>query len=339
MNIQDTFLTGKRILFISPKFFKYEEEIQKKMTDLGAIVDFYDEKPFNDALSKIVLKIAPFFLKQKLSKHYKHLLLIKNNYDFVFIIKCGYMSENILKQLKDLNKTSKFILYLWDSVVLVPGIKKKFKYFDSIFTFDRIDSKNNPMMKFRPLFFLDEYNFSKGISSSKNFLYDVCFIGTLHSDRYTIIKKLNKKLLNLKLNFFTNNYLPSKFVYLLFKVTRKNFFFSRINEFSFTKLTKEQIRNILQSSKCVLDIEHPSQDGLTMRTIEMIGMRKKIVTTNQDIINYDFYDSRNIYVLSRKNPFISIDFLNSKYAPIKNEIYKSYTLYSWLSDIFNYGVI
>ena len=27
-----------------------------------------------------------------------------------------------------------------------------------------------------------------------------------------------------------------------------------------------------------------------MRTIEVLGMRKKLITTNEDIVNYDFYD-------------------------------------------------
>ena len=33
----------------------------------------------------------------------------------------------------------------------------------------------------------------------------------------------------------------------------------------------------------------------------MIGLKKKLITTNKDIVNYDFYNSNNIMVVDRAN--------------------------------------
>ena len=54
---QEMTLKDKRILFLAPAFFGYEKAIQSKMEEMGAKVDFYDErsitKPFQSALLKI----------------------------------------------------------------------------------------------------------------------------------------------------------------------------------------------------------------------------------------------------------------------------------------------
>ena len=37
-------LSGKNILFIAPAFFGYEKKIAEKMTNLGAEVDYFDDR-------------------------------------------------------------------------------------------------------------------------------------------------------------------------------------------------------------------------------------------------------------------------------------------------------
>lgn len=36
---------GKAILLFAPSFFGYEKSIQKRLIELGANVDFFDERP------------------------------------------------------------------------------------------------------------------------------------------------------------------------------------------------------------------------------------------------------------------------------------------------------
>ena len=55
-----------------------------------------------------------------------------------------------------------------------------------------------------------------------------------------------------------------------------------------------------------------------MRTIEIaLGMRKKSITTNLDIKEYDFYDKNNILIIDRKNPIINKEFLETNYHELR----------------------
>ena len=51
---------------------------------------------------------------------------------------------------------------------------------------------------------------------------------------------------------------------------------------------------IFSDSRCILDAPQAGQVGLTIRTIECLGAKRKLVTTNSDIKNYDFYNENNI---------------------------------------------
>ena len=43
------------------------------------------------------------------------------------------------------------------------------------------------------------------------------------------------------------------------------------------------IVSLYKESEVILDINHPGQNGLTMRTFEALGAGKKLITTNTEI--------------------------------------------------------
>lgn len=67
----------------------------------------------------------------------------------------------------------------------------------------------------------------------------------------------------------------------------------------------------------------------------MIGMNKKLITTNASIVNYDFYNKKNILIINRENPQIDISFFSTPYEKINPEIYKKYSLSSWILDVLS----
>ena len=83
----ENYFTGKKILFFSPAFFGYEQKIKKKMQDLGAEVDYYDERPFSSSWQKALIKIDPYIFKKKTEGYYKQILeqIKDKNYDYVFL--------------------------------------------------------------------------------------------------------------------------------------------------------------------------------------------------------------------------------------------------------------
>ena len=186
----------------------------------------------------------------------------------------------------------------------------KFKYFDTLHSFDLEDCQGHRELNFRPLFYTDD--FCRDLSYTEH-KYDVSFIGTIHSDRYKVVKALKKIVAHKCLNGYWYCYLQSKFIYHFYKATKDEFSDSQIEDFKFEKKDSSEIADIVNQSKSVLDIQHPNQTGLTMRTIEMIGMNKKLITTNASIVNYDFYNKKNILIIDRDNPQIDVSFFSTPY--------------------------
>ena len=60
--------------------------------------------------------------------------------------------------------------------------------------------------------------------------------------------------------------------------------------------------------------------------------KKKLITTNEDVVNYDFYRPENIYVYKGKIDLGDI-FFEEDYKEVDQEIYEKYSLRSWLKEI------
>ena len=106
------------------------------------------------------------------------------------------------------------------------------------------------------------------------------------------------------------------------------------SKLSFNSLNSDQMIDLYDKSEVILDISHPYQSGLTMRTFEAIGAGKKLITTNMNIKKYPFYNENNIYLIDRENIQIDLNFFKNKYLHLSDELYESYSIDGWLYDIF-----
>ncbi len=119
-------------------------------------------------------------------------------------------------------------------------------------------------------------------------------------------------------------------MYYYYLLTNKAFKGKKINDFEYDKLSSEEITEIVLRSKVLVDAQFPKNTGLTMRTIEALGMKRKLITANADIVNYDFYDPNNINVVDRKYPLLNRNFIKSNYVDVPEGIYKSYNINNWI---------
>lgn len=327
-------ITGKKILFFSPAFFKYENMIADKMRLMGAEVDMYDVRSVTSAFDRALLKLSPNIFKKKTQDYYENIIESNKgkNYDYILIVKCDMTPVNILQRLRVEFPNAKLCLNLWDSVDNIPGVTDKFKFFDTLHSFDLNDCERYKELQFRPLFYGDQ--FRQKVSNAE-YKYDISFLGTIHSDRYAVIKQVQKIADEKGLSCFWFLYLQSKFIYKFYKLTKKEFRGTKENTFSFEKMSSSDIAKVVDESRIILDVQHPKQTGLTMRTIEMIGMNKKIITTNTSIKKYDFYNSNNVAVVDRENIHIPDGFIETPYLPLKPEIYEKYSLESWILEVLS----
>ena len=328
-------IRGKKILFLSPAFFNYENIIADKMREMGAFVNMYDERSVTSAMNRALLKITPNIFKNKTRNYYDKIISENKdiNYDYILIIKCDMTPASILKRFRKEFPNAKLCLYLWDSVENIPGITKKFQYFDTIHSFDLNDCKKYNFFNFRPLFFADCFRILP--ENNVIYQYDISFLGTVHSDRYAVIRQIQKIAIEHSLRCYWFLYLQSKFIYWFYKVFKNEFRNSKKDDFSFDKKPISEISKIESESRIILDIQHPKQTGLTMRTIEMLGMNKKLITTNESIKSYDFYDPNNIAIISRNNISLDMNFVKSPYKPLQKSVFERYSLNTWILDVLS----
>lgn len=329
-------LKGKRILLIDAKFFGYEIEIKKMLEAMGAKVDFYNERPNDSFFTRVVIRLKlKSIITSKIKKYYNQLLLETKemHYDFVLIISPETIPEKHLSALRERNKTSKFILYMWDSFKNKNVNYDITKYFDKIMTFDENDAKAHNKFIFLPLYYLPIYR--SIATADTEHIYDYFLACTIHSDRYKIIRKLKAQVESKGNSFYSFLYFHSKLLFLVRKLYDINFLFAKKNEFSFNAISQSKIAEIISSSKVIIDIQHPGQSGLTNRTFEALGAHKKLITTNKNVKNYDFYNPKNIQVIDRDNPVLNEEFLKGTYQKPSDEIYEKYSLNNWLRTIFD----
>lgn len=320
-------LANKKVLLVAPQFFGYEQEIRGEIERHGAKVDFLLDRPFTSAFLKAVTLWRRQWVMAAAERYYQKNTDTSADYDYVFVVNGQTLSAQILEQWRGHFKRAKFFLYMWDSFGNRKDVVANLRYFDHAFTFDRDDATNH-QIHFRPLFF------SKGfeIAADTPVQWDVSFIGTAHTDRYAVASKVARQLgSGVRAHWYL--FLQAKWVYWLYKVINPGFRPARQSDFRFDPLTKADVQKVFFGSAAVLDIEHPRQTGLTMRTLETLGARKKLITTNVSVESYDFFLASNICVIDRDNPLIPEEFLQTPYIDVDPSIYHRYRLEGWLDEL------
>jgi len=319
-------LKGKRVLFIGIGFYDYDEHITRKIENLGGVVDYKRYYPTLSFIQKVFKKIIRNE-DEIIENYFKNLFRnLKDYYDYVLVIKGDKIPDFFYKAIREKYKCP-FILYQWDSIRRVDNFDNTKKYFDRILTFDRLDSIKYGY-EFRPLFYKDIY-----LSNDENKKeYDLFFSGFLHSDRYEIVKNILKNYKNIK---FKYHLFSHWFYFLIQQINRfkKSKTFYNKNLISFKSISELENKEFMAKSKAILDIHHPEQSGLTIRTIESLAIGNKIITTNEDIKNYEFYNPKNILIIDRDNIQIPLYFFE-KNESFTNEDKKIYSLEQWVLDVF-----
>lgn len=318
----------QKVLFIGIGFYDYDIIIRQAIEKLGFEVDYFCETP-----KGFFYSFANYLKLNSISQTFRnnHSMNIANacgnDYSYIFVIKGDCITHEALNIIQQKNKKAKTVLYLWDSIKRMPNYKNIQGLFMSIYSFDRVDCINNKKIKFKPLFYRSEYKIN---NKQNNFIYDLFFIGWAHSDRAILLKEIDLKL--------QSQDLKSKFLIFVGKAA---YYISKpiraIRTMTIQKpISTKDIAQYCSESRAILDIAHPLQTGLTMRTIEVLfGIGRKLITTNKDIINYDFYNKNNILIINRDNLDIPKDFFKSNFIVYPDDLRDSFFIENWVKDFFD----
>ena len=318
-------------LLIGGGFFGYAKEIAATLERRGRHVRWFEDRPAVDNLTKALVRLAPALVAAKAEAYFDAIIeeVRAQPIRDVLVIKGESLSPAAIGRLRQALPRARFTLYFWDSYRNMPsGSAEKVVYFDKAYTFDSADASRDARLTYRPLWFLDEYQGLPLVDQD----IDVLFFGTVHTDRYAVVKRLSR-VLPPELKFEKVMYFPSRLIYRARRAFDPDFWGARDGEFIFKPLDKKAILSLIARSRIVVDIERSVQSGLTMRTIEMLGAGRKLVTTNPASRDADFFDAHNIAVIDRAKPLVTEEFLSQSYRPPPDEILRRYSLAGWIDEV------
>jgi hypothetical protein len=340
----------KKVFFLAQTYLDlYKEivaELERQQYDVYVFPDkiFHLDPYFRNSSFKLLKKIYSilFISRRRYWRNAIKKIEFNEKYDILFSIDGCSIDKILIDHLKSINPNLKTILYLWDSNNYY-NFERNFYLFNKIFTFDRIDSEHLKINHL-PIFWINEETNKQAIE------YKIFFIGSMHSDRYWLIKKIMKQVAEMKIPYYIKLFVPvptffivRKYItYILFRFKKNleewNVIYGKylpsfvINH----QVTTQQFNDVLKKSLCVLDTDKIGQNGLTPRFIWALAANKKIITTNKDIINYPFYSPDRILIIDRETPRIPYEFIMD---PIDDtellEGLLDLRIDNWIKTIFN----
>lgn len=316
-----------RITLISNDTWGYNNNIALALKKKGHIVNHIDFNTFEYKYPNFGYKVYNFLLKAFLKKNLKNIhfgneinkRLKKNGeiQDVILTIKADFIDPKSILEFKKYTKKS--IAFFNDNIHRCPKIKRVIPHFEEVYSFEKEDCIKYDL-KFMPNWTSIEDE-SKEISAIK-FDFDVFNISS-KDNRFKIIAKIacELKIKNIKSKIIV--YDKKK------KSEAPNI------EFVSKYLQIDEVNNYIKRSKFLLDIHRKEQNGLTFRVFESIGLNKKLITTNPNIVHYDFYNPNNILIIDAKKIIFNLDFFETDYEQIPEEIFKKYTLNHWVETVFD----
>ena len=313
-----------RVLLLAPTFFGYRTRVAEEMVAMGHEVEVVDDRPSESTVFRSLAKISYGLVGAQIENYAHHIATLIADGAYDRVVYMGGMSFCFTpEQFKVIRRASgaQFTAYLWDSFINCQRFSACIDMFDEIYSFEPTDCEKYGL-HFRPLFYNKEY---AGVLPEPNsgFEYDACFIGSVHQpSKFEAVLGICSGLEQMEMNVYKHFYMPSRSVQALRKMTRPAY---RSVSFTGDSLSPEMVASIYERSKAVIDSPQSGQTGLTMRTLEVLGSRRKLITTNRDIVNYDFYDPSNVFV-SIGGSVPSISFFEGNFIPFTEDVAERYSI-------------
>jgi hypothetical protein len=316
----------KRIAIITTHSFGYIDFLVEKLNAAQNVDLTYvniDAIPFSykNIFSRLInffLKLISFpSLKEKNKTNYiKKVIQNGDLFDQILIIRPDKLERKALLLLRD--NAIQMSCFLFDGIENFKDQKKTLSFFDTVYSYDKKDVEKYNFQ------FLTNYIYDDQIETKK--ITNLVFNISSFDDRFPFLEKLA--------NYFSQEQISFRFI-----VKKDRFFKHRSIEISDRYLLISEVKNIIASSLVLVDIQQKNQDGLTFRIFEALGYKKKLITNNQDIVTYDFYNPNNIFVISESNYEVPSSFFETDFVEIDSDILSKYKLDNWIFEVFKVNIV
>lgn len=327
MTIQRKPMKRKRILFFGYNYMNYCSFIQEELNaQIGETVYCSLEFPrwmrlFRQFSSKFYSKALYRYHLSQINK------IADQHFDYVYFIHAKAMDISLIRRLKNLFPKAKFILYYWDSLKKV-DYRSYIPLFDKVFSFDNQDCEDNPELTYLPLFYTNKLlPSSETLTTSSE--YDMAYIVSVTQERrYQYLVGLREYAKKKHLKLYEYAVVYSKTYIQYFLKQRK-----LMKGVHFKSIALKKVYDVFNKSKVIVDFPNNFQSGLTMRTFETLGMRKKLLTSNENIRKEALYSPENIFITPPDQlDRIPLSFFQNPFHP--NPAIEDYSLSSWVRKQF-----
>ena len=254
--------------------------------------------------------------REKLSERVENELNKLEYQDLILVVSSDWLSEAIISKFK--KKANKVFAWFYDAAANYPRIPKLIPHFERAFTFEPDDAEKF-RIEFLPNF--NPYNEIVQKRAKKKYLYHV---SSERKGRKELLMKIAQQLKSAGIDYD---------IHMISKKVETNDLITVQKE----TIPLSSVHQKLKNASFQIDIQRDRQKGVSFRIFEAMGLQQKVFTTNKDVMNYDFYDPENILVINRKNCEIPESFLLNAYKPLPPDIYRKYTLETWVKNIIYHG--
>jgi hypothetical protein len=323
-----------RLMLICPPFFGYDRAIADAAAAQGHEVTVLDARAATGTVYKAALKLFPMLTKSLTQARFVDRFAAIDDpakIDQILVVKGDGMTAKTICSLRALMPKARLTVYLWDALRNMPGMGPIFELADRVFSFDEQDC-NAFGWSYLPLF--ARVAVTDPLSAvERPAMWDWSFIGSLHSDRHRVLRAMVAA--HPQHRYMVHCYVQNEVVKLVRALGDPGILSRRPPLLSSQVMGYARYQEVVRQSRAVVDIEHPSQTGMTMRTIEALLNGKKLITTNAAVMNSSLYHFSRVAIIDRTMPRICDKFLAMPFLPIPDNVKQSYELHGWLKRLLS----
>ena len=180
------------------------------------------------------------------------------------------------------------------------------KHHFQVITYDELDARKYGFGWHTQFFNIKPFQQPSSFQNN-SFLYDFLFVGYA-KNRVKEIERIHSMLSSYDCKFITvhtsSDYIP----------------YSKYMEMA-------------MQSRCIVEIVHTGDPSCTLRPLEAMSIRRKLLTNNPAVRRYSFYRPHNIFILGEDDIATLREFLYSPTELLSAEIVNSYDVNAWV-DVF-----
>lgn len=264
------------------------------------------------------------FKSQLLQRNIEKTLIQNGGADYALFIRGDIYTLDFLNVIKKYIRKN-MVNYQWDGLNRFPKIHQYMDIFDKFYVFDPLDASSHPKVLPTTNFYFDH-----NLEFNPNPKHDLYFVGFHMPERIQSITAFGHaaKKLNLDLDFHIGN------IDVSVDQLREQYP-DNIQIFNGVRSFEDNLKAAQNQAKILVDFKTPIHNGLSFRPFEAVGYRKKLITTNSEIIKYDFYHPDNVFVWDGHDLEGLKIFMDKPYHEMPSEIYEKYSFGNWIRYILD----